>query len=498
MYITYLLFAPDSESLHSGLCNDDFHPPPYDDSFHPSPIQKNSPPPISKAQPQTNTTLDQLQLTFNLNHATKDDTKATYTSHPDFRGRDARAWALRRPRAAHTFNLMQGGHMYPLNEADKRPLQEYKAIFGEGIRDTPMLSGHEDLPFEALSTAIQVKKILIEDIGGENNFCFAPSRGLPELDAQATLDLLLNIRNPAYKERGAVIHMISPTLDRLRANTPSWQSEGLLEQASFQITIAPASEVFDLQYYEHYRASTLLMGSRVVIAYPPSRSNLSLLLEQYSKLRGEQTGDIFGTTYSSLQHGFAIVQKRGETLTIPLFWSFVTFYTTTAVAAEYCVATATKYPLRLERTDLYLATTRMWPDTSKQQIELIKYVALLVTHLHLILNNKIPHFNAARVVLQLCKKWDKYIKGKVSALCAEIEDQGERGRSRNMFHAAWVPFIDRKRKKRPECRLCHERFEGLRGANSDAVDRRLTEHVVGVHGFCLEAWVASGPVVAVE
>jgi hypothetical protein len=157
----------------------------------------------------------------------------------------------------------------------------------------------------------------------------------------------------------------SPTLERLRRNTTSWRKDGLLGQAAFQITIAPTSEVFDIAYYEYHRVSALLTGSRVVIAYPPLSANLSLLLEQYTNLSNGQTGDIFSTTYASFSHSIAIVQKAGETLTLPPFWSFVTFYISTSVAAEYCVATATKYMQRLEHTDLSLATTRMRPDNSK-------------------------------------------------------------------------------------------------------------------------------------
>jgi hypothetical protein len=46
------------------------------------------------------------------------------------------------------------------------------------------------------------------------------------------------------------------------------QSDGLLGQAAFKITVAPASKVFDITYYDYHRVSVLLTGSRVLIAYP--------------------------------------------------------------------------------------------------------------------------------------------------------------------------------------------------------------------------------------
>jgi hypothetical protein len=399
------------------------------------------------------------------------------------------------PRAAYAFDIMQGGRLYPLNNGSLRHLGKRNPIFGDDAKSFPLLSGREDFPFAAVPTALEIQTTLSQDIGGKNTFRFAPSHSSPNLDAQATMSLLQNIANPTYNKRGAVIHMTSPTLERLRRNTTSWQKDGLPGKAAFQITIAPASEVFDIAYYEYHRVSALFTGSRVLIAYPPSSANLSLLLEQYSDIHDEQTGDIFGTTYASFSHGIAIVQKAGETLTLPPFWSFVTFYTSTSVAAEYCVATATKYVQRLEHTDLYLATTRMWPDTSKQQIELIKYISSLATHLDMILNNKVVRFDTAPIIRKLCWTWDSDIKPKIAALIGTIDNDDEQQRLRTMFHAAWIPFIDRKRKKKIECRLCHFRFEGLGRSTEDM--RWLELHVVSAHGLGSEVAVARGPIVGV-
>jgi hypothetical protein len=134
-----------------------------------------------------------------------------------------------------------------------------------------------------------------------------------------------------------------PTLNRLRRTTTFRQSDGLLGQAAFEITVAPASKVFDITYYDYHRVSVLLTGSRVLIALPSCIFNLSLLPYQYSSLASSQTGNIFSSTYTSFSHGIAIVQNAGETLTTPLFWCFIAFYTSISVAAEYPVATAAKY-----------------------------------------------------------------------------------------------------------------------------------------------------------
>jgi hypothetical protein len=232
-----------------------------------------------------------------------------------------------------------------LNHANLQPLRKYKYIFGEDAKGCPILSGHEDFPLATLPTAPEIARILPSDIGGKNHFRFAPSRGSPSLDAQATMSLLQNIDNPFYNaRRRSHPHVVPSTLNRLRRTTTSRQSDGLLGQAAFEITVAPASKVFDITYYDYRRVSVLLTGSRVLIALPSCIFNLSLLLNQYSSLASSQTGDIFSSTYTSISHGIATVQNASETLTITPFWCFIAFYTSTSVGTEeYCVATAAKH-----------------------------------------------------------------------------------------------------------------------------------------------------------
>jgi hypothetical protein len=166
-----------------------------------------------------------------------------------------------------------------LNHANFQPLRKYKYIFGEDAKGCPILSGHEDFPFAALPTAPEIARILSSDIGGKYHFRFALSRGSPSLDAQATMSLLQNIDNPFYNaRRRSRPHVVPPTLNRLRRTTTSRRSDSLLGQAAFEITVAPASKVFDITCYDYHRVSVLLTGSRVLIALPSCISNLFLLL----------------------------------------------------------------------------------------------------------------------------------------------------------------------------------------------------------------------------
>jgi hypothetical protein len=73
----------------------------------------------------------------------------------------------------------------------------------------------------------------------------------------------------------------------------------------------------------------------------------------------------------------------------------------------------------------------------------------------MILNDKAIRFDTATAIKKLCWTWDSDIKSTIAALIGTIDDEDEQLHLRNMFHDAWIPSIDRKRKKKIECRLCH-------------------------------------------
>ncbi|KAF1943144.1 hypothetical protein EJ02DRAFT_487001 [Clathrospora elynae] len=157
------------------------------------------------------------------------------------------------PRARFAFHLAQGGHTRPLSEKEsKRLRKETGSAYGSSVNDSPILSGLEGLLFALLLSALQMETELKLDIGGQNHFRFAPSRGSPELNANAVMRLLDNIGNPGFCEPGAVIHMQSPCFDKHRRGSVNWEQHGFLGQSNLQMIIAPASEVFELEDYEYH------------------------------------------------------------------------------------------------------------------------------------------------------------------------------------------------------------------------------------------------------
>lgn len=358
-------------------------------------------------------------------------------------------------RAAFAFKMAEKGHVHALDEIELKELRNaHRGIFNPSEWESPILSGFEEGPFISLPTVAQTQHILKTDIGGENFFRFAPSRGSPEKDAHAIMKLLDNVGNPTYREPGSVIQMRSPTFDRLRSASPNWNTDGFLGQSAFQMTITPAKEVFEPEYYEHHFFSTLLTGSKVWLAFPPLHGNSDVLQKAYEDMHVRSSPPKSIHLLRKLQHGIAIIQKPGQTLMIPPFWSVMVFCTETSTSCGFFIATALKFMDRVRNMDIWLAVNRLWDDKEEEQAHLVKYAAEFAGHLSQILKDSFKHFRAGPVIAEICREWMKNtediiaergaksvlpyksMKDKMVELCAAIEDQAERARIEDIFQKA--------------------------------------------------------------
>ncbi|KAF2830013.1 hypothetical protein CC86DRAFT_436047, partial [Ophiobolus disseminans] len=396
------------------------------------------------------------------------------------------------PRAKHVFNLANRGTLHPLNEQKLKPLRLKKSgVFNEQIFNSPILYPPASLPFDFLPTVAEVQRALKEDISGPNTYRFAPPLGSAEKDAHATIKLLNNIPNPAFSDRGAIIHMTSPTFDRLRTKTMPWAADGILGQSDFQITVAPANEVFDLEYSPYYTFSTLLSGEKIWIAYPPGHGNLDVLQRQYASLAGRTSGAVFMPIVDDLQHGIAIVQTRGQTLMLPPFWSYLVVSTTTSTAATYSLSTALTFPERMQNIRVQVDGARMWPDISTQQSEIIILAESLAQHLERILNTAWTgtKFKVDPVIKDTCARWDA-VKESVARLCKMIDDGGKRMRVERMWQDAWLVFLKQGSRVKGECRIWY-RF-GRRGDDGAFRGAALGSWGLETRGACgreCKCWV---------
>jgi hypothetical protein len=386
-------------------------------------------------------------------------------------------------------DMAAGEHIYPLNEQKLAHLRNKDvAVYSSSDWDQPILWPVRYIPFGTLPPIERIQAVLKHDIGGANKFQFEPSLGAPEQDATAAAKLLDNICNPSYSEPGSIVRMQSPTLDKARTQEFKWHAAGNLCHTPFLIKISPKNETTDVNYNDLTYITTLLTGTKVWFTFPPRHSNLLLLREEYTRLRGSATCTIFPHLAPKLQHGIAIVQKPGQTLMLPPFWAFVAFCTATCVSASTHMATALKLLDRLEHIELYISHIRMLPSKAAEQASYAHYATSLAMHLDLVLNSGSADAQVKAEIRRVCNVWDKgagtgpagmLLKHLVAALCACVEDGEEAVRLVGLFEGVWLKFLDEKRKKKSECRLCHVRIEGLEGEGSPT--ERLARHFREVH-----------------
>ena len=71
------------------------------------------------------------------------------------------------------------------------------------------------------------------------------------------------------------------------------------------------------------------------------------------------------------------------------------------------------------------------------------------------------------------------IKDEVARLCKASEDEEVQKRLTGRILGPWHDFLEEKRKKTPDCRLCHMPIEHMPYAG--IYSERLREHFVRVH-----------------
>lgn len=220
-------------------------------------------------------------------------------------------------RAALAFNMALAGRIHPLDENELKQLRKGRhAIYGPRQWDTPILSEELPFTFSSLHSPVAIQKALTNETGGENYFRLTSSHGTLENDVTAVVDLLGNITDPNYSSQEAIVQMTSPTINRAKQRITTWEDDFVLSQSNIQVTIAPGGQVFELEYHEHFFSATLFIGSKVLFAFPPHPTNLDLLRRTFQgKLSRIPPLEIL----PEMQHGIAIIQKRGQELLIPPF-----------------------------------------------------------------------------------------------------------------------------------------------------------------------------------
>ncbi|KAA8618979.1 hypothetical protein PtrSN002B_005635 [Pyrenophora tritici-repentis] len=393
--------------------------------------------------------------------------------------------------ASLAFNMALGGLVHPLHENELKHLRKKKVgIYGPRQWDTPFLSEKLPFTFSSLLSPVAIQKVIRNDIGGENYFRFTSSYGSSLDDTAAIIELLDNITNPRFTSPGAVVQMTSPSINCTKNWNPSWENDCMLSQSNVQVTVAPRGQAFELEYHEHYFSTTLFTGSKVFLAFPPHITNLDHMRRTF---QGKRTRLPTLGILREMQQGIAIIQKRGQVLLIPPFWSIMTFCTETSVSAGFFVATASAFMSRIHNMDLWLSECLFWPTLAQRQAQLVPYVEELAGHFSDIMSDDVKQSKPAKSVQRaICLEWVKFstdkdgekyesMQEKVGELLGCILDDGTRMRLASVFVEVWVRFCEMKREKNSTCRICGVRVDKLPQDNGEAPDTKLKMHVKSVH-----------------
>ncbi|KAL7773411.1 hypothetical protein CFE70_003375 [Pyrenophora teres f. teres 0-1] len=389
------------------------------------------------------------------------------------------------------FNMALGGLIHPLHENELKHLRkENDGIYGPRQWDTPFLSEKLPFTFFSLPSPVAIQKAIRNDIGGENYFRFTSSYGSSAEDAAAIIELLDNITNPRFTSPGAIVQMTSPSINHAKHWKPSWENDCMLSQSNVQVTVAPRGQIFELEYHEHYFSTTLITGSKVFLAFPPHRINLDYMRHTF---QGKRTRLTSLAILREMQQGIAIIQKHGQVLLIPPFWSVMTICTETSVSAGFFVATASAFMSRIHNMDLWLSECLFWPTLAQRQTHLVPYVEELARHFSAIMSSDVKQLKPVKSVQQaICLEWGKVSTGKggekyenmqekVGGLLRCIMDDGKRMKIASVFAEVLVRFCEVKQRKSGRCRLCSVRVDELQRVNGETPDGRLERHVRSVH-----------------
>ncbi|KAF3008870.1 hypothetical protein E8E13_011013 [Curvularia kusanoi] len=374
------------------------------------------------------------------------------------------------------WDLANRGIVYPLNEMNLGPLRQEGRIFQRDAWKSPILC--DQLPLEDEFSFDQVKQILLDDVGSEEAYCFAPSHNSRKEDARAILELISNIDNPQYSEPGAILLLHSPTFEHYCRHKPNWAEDGMPGVSQVTMAVTPVNDVQDMKFHDNHMLSTLPSGIKIWAVYPPTQGNMEALQTHFHALvNGSE--DYAMHHASNFEHGIIFIQSAGETLILPPFWMATALCTVTAVSCTFHIATALTFEERLKQIGNFRLTTQidLSDDTQGPQI-LFSFANDLLEHLRAILKNNFTACDVGQVTINICRDYETYR----TSFRSIFQASGNRAVAQELegkYRTIWLDFIEKKRKQKAACRLCNLRIQDM--PTGDSPTDRLRQHFIDFH-----------------
>jgi hypothetical protein len=383
------------------------------------------------------------------------------------------------PSALILHDLAEGGHAYALNEKLLGPLRREGKAFKRNIWASPILT---DLMSPLNAPDInQVKEILLNDIhAGRGLLTFSPPpRGSPDEDALVMSNLINNLDNPRYRQPGFVSILYSPELDHIYRYTPDWHQDGILNVSQVIIDVTSADNVLDMEFCDSYTHSTLVTGSKIWLVFRPTSNNMARL-QAHRDTENHALGPALNHA-RNYDTGIILIQRPGQTLILPPFWIATAISSQPTVSATFRIATATEFHERIKQLGKFRLTIRLHAqDANVAQQVLFTFADELIEHLRAILENNFPECNLNKLISDICRDHQTFRAGLRSVLEA-IEDKAVVKGLEDKWRAAWINFLEMKRKKthKPFCRLCNLHIRDMPAGDSPKA--RLREHFIEFH-----------------
>lgn len=401
------------------------------------------------------------------------------------------------PHARILHDLAEGGHAFPLDEKELGPLRQKGQVFLHSIWASPVLTDRMQPAIEPDTN--QVKEILLKDIASDSLEFFFPSHGSRTDNLLALSSLINNIDNPRHRGPEEIENLYSPELERIYQYTPDWNQDGLLSMSHVTIAVTAGNNVQDMGFSDDYTLSTLITGSKIWLAFRPTSNNMAVLQAHYNTLLN---GLKNGTAYSAAdhavahardyalehardyEHGIILIQRPGQTLLLPPFWMATAYSIQPTVTATSNIATATEFEERIKQLGNFRLTNRLHLEgPTRGNLVLFDFTDRLIEHLRAILEDRFPECNLIQVIINICRGYETF-RADLRRVLEAIGDKGDTAfvqALENKWRAAWINFLDMKRKKlhKPECRLCKLPIRDM-PAGTSTLDR-IRQHFIGSH-----------------
>lgn len=355
------------------------------------------------------------------------------------------------------------GLVQPLNETSLSAIRDGGISHQSDVWGTPILT--DQLPLDNDLSTTRIQAILHSEIASGSTFFVASSRSSSLKDARAAFDFINKIDDPQYNEPGAALFVHAPAFEQLHMDKFDWPEDGVLGDSAVTMELTAAGNVHEMEHYDDYMLSTLLIGAKVWFTFPPTTDNLNALQIHHKTL----TKDVEMSALDRIQnfeHGIAIVQQAGQVLILPPFWLATSLSTQNAVSCMFRIATALTFDQRIINLKHFRQSTQFdLVDGVTGQQNLFSFAEELIEDLQVILEGNLKGCNLTKVISNICRLYET-LRFDLRGILEAIEDKAITRGLQNKYHAVWLKFLEQKRKKSSKCRLCNLRIQHMpSGAN---------------------------------